>query len=306
MNIFLFLGSRRGYAVLKKLIAAKAKISGILCLIEDPHEPQYHLKISALAQQHHIPLANTLDVKPAQYADLLQKIKPDIAFAIGWRYLINKAAYSIPPKGTLIIHDSLLPKYRGFAPMNWAIINGEKETGVTLFHIADGVDSGPIIDQLATPIYLADTAQTVDERIIQLYEEIIIKNLPALAAGTAQCMQQDETLASYTCKRTPADGAINWQQSALQIYNLIRGLTHPFPGAYTTLNGKKITIWQAELPTHALNYVGSIAGRVLGKKNDMIEVLTGSGVLCLKHLQYEGEPEQAAKDMSVSVKDTFI
>jgi len=305
MKIFLFLGSRRGYAVLKKLIAANAEISAILCLIEDPHEPQYHVKICALAKEHAIPLSTTTEVKPTQYAHLLEQIKPDIAFAIGWRYLISQAAYSIPPKGTLIIHDSLLPKYRGFAPMNWAIINGEKETGVTLFHIADGVDCGPIVDQLSTPIHMEDTAQIVDERIIQLYEEIIVKNLPALQSGTAKCIPQDEALASYTCKRTPRDGEINWQNSALQTHNLIRSLTHPFPGAYTKLNGKKILIWQAQLPTHQEHYVGNIPGRVLGKRNGMIEVLTGAGVLCLGRLQYEGEEEKAAGDIAVSVKDTF-
>lgn len=305
MKIFLFLGSRRGYAVLKKLIQAKAQISGILCLIEDPHEPQFHLKICALAQEHAISLFTTAEIKPSQYADLLARIKPDIAFAIGWRYLINQAAYAIPSKGTLIIHDSLLPKYRGFAPMNWAIINGEKETGVTLFYIAEGVDCGPIVDQLSTPIYLTDTAQTVDERIIALYEEIVIKNLSALELSTAKCIQQEEILASYTCKRTPADGQINWQKSAMEIYNLIRGLSHPFPGAYTQLNGKKIWIWQAQLPVYPLHYVGNIPGRVLGKKEGMIEVLTGAGVLRLGRLQYEGEEEKDAIDMVVSVKDTF-
>ncbi len=305
MAIFLFLGSRRGYAVLKKLIAEKSNIVGILCLIEDPHEPQYHLKISALAQEHSILIFYTTDIKPSQYADLLEKIKPDIAFAIGWRYLINKAAYRIPTKGTLIIHDSLLPKYRGFAPMNWAIINGEKETGVTLFYIAEDVDCGPIVDQLSTHIDMTDTAQTVDERIIQLYEEIIIKNLAKLASGKADAVAQDEAQASYTCKRTPKDGEINWKNSAIEIYNLIRGLTHPFPGAYTVLNGKKITIWQAKLPAHPVHYVGNIPGRMVGKKNGMIEVLTGDGVLYLERLQCEGEEETNAGEMGISVKDTF-
>src|SRR5690606_525916 len=110
--------------------------------------------------------------------------------------------------------------YRGFAPMNWAMINGEQETGVTLFHIAEGVDSGPIVDQLKTDIALDDTAQTVDEKIIKLYEDIIIKNLPALASGQAKAVPQNDAIATYTCKRTPEDGEIHWQQSALQIYNL--------------------------------------------------------------------------------------
>ena len=305
MKIFLFLGSRRGHAVLKELIKTNTKIVGILCLIEDAHEEQYHLKISAIAKEQNIPISYSTEVKSSGYAALLQQIQPDIAFAIGWRYLITKEAYTIPPKGTLIIHDSLLPKYRGFAPMNWAIINGEKETGVTLFHIAEGVDSGPIIDQLSTEIHLHDTAQTVDERIIKLYGQIIIKNLPLLASTQSAGIPQNEEQATYTCKRTPEDGEIHWHHTAEQIYNLIRGLTHPFPGAYTNLHGKKIYIWGAELPEKKEVYVGSIPGRVIAKRNGGIEVLTGAGVLRLKQLQYQNEEEKNAVDIPISVKDTF-
>lgn len=305
MKIFLFLGSRRGFAVLKKLLAAQADIGGILCLVEDPHEEQYHPRVTELAKAHNIPLFYSNEVKSADYAAVLQKIKPDVAFAIGWRYLITEDAYTIPPKGTLIIHDSLLPAYRGFAPMNWAIINGETKTGVTLFHIAEGVDCGPIVDQMTTDISLQDTAATLDEKVIALYEEIIAKNLPTLASGRARSVPQDESRASYTCKRTPDDGIIDWQQSALQIYNLIRACTHPFPGAFTSLRGKQIFIWEAELPAQQDHYIGNIPGRILGKRAGMIDVLTGNGILRIKRLQFAGEAEQQAADVAVSVKDTF-
>lgn len=305
MKLFLFVGSRRGYAILKKLVDLKANIVGILCLIEDPHEEAYHPKVTAIAKQANIPISYTDQVKPAGYQALLESLAPDLAFAIGWRYLITKAAYSVPPKGTLVIHDSLLPTYRGFAPLNWAIINGETKTGVTLFHIAEGVDCGAIVDQLATDIHLHDTAKTVDERIIRLYEDIITKNLPALAQGTAKATPQDEAIATYTCKRTPEDGKINWQGSALQVYNLVRGLCEPFPGAHTTLQGKKIIIWEAALPEKVEHYVGCVPGRVLGKRDGFIDVLTGDGVIRLKRLQFVGEAQMQATDVSISVKDTF-
>jgi methionyl-tRNA formyltransferase len=291
MKIFLFVGSRRGHAVLKKLVETKAQIAGILCLVEDPHEEQYHPRVTTIANENNIPIFYSTDVKSAEYASVLKKINPDIAFAIGWRYLITKEAYSIPPKGTLI--------------MNWAMINGETKTGVTLFHIAEGVDCGPIVDQLAEEIRIDDTAKTLDERVIKLYEEIVAKNLPALASGTVKSVPQNEAEATYTCKRTPEDGEINWQQSALQIHNLIRACTHPFPGAYTVLNGKKVFIWSSELPTEKEIYVGNIPGRIIGKKNGKIEVLTGQGVLRLNRLQYAGEDEVDAKDFAISVKDTM-
>lgn len=305
MRLFLFLASRRGYAVLKRLIVENAEICGILCLIEDPHEEAFHPRITELARSKNIPIFYSDKIKSSDYVEVLKKTKPDIAFAIGWRYLINQEAYEIPLKGTLIIHDSLLPAYRGFAPMNWAIINGETKTGVTLFHIAEGVDCGPIIDQLATDIGIDDTAKTLDEKIIPLYEEIIIKNLPLLANGNIKSVPQDESRATYTCKRTPADGEINWALSALQIHHLIRACSHPFPGAFTTLQGKKIFIWEAKWMEPQDKYIGNIPGRVLGKRHGMIEVLTGQGILRLLRLQIENETEKSAEDFPISVKDTF-
>jgi methionyl-tRNA formyltransferase len=305
MKIFLFLGSRRGHAVLKRLVAAKASICGILCLVEDPHEEAFHPRVSAIAREAAIPLFYSTDVKPSGYSALLQSLEPDIAFVIGWRYLIAESACRIPAKGILVLHDSLLPEYRGFAPMNWAIINGEKQTGVTLFHIAEGIDSGPIVDQRAIPISLHDTAKTVDEKIIALYEAIIVDNLPGLADGSLKAVAQDESRASYTCKRTPEDGEIDWYKPAIQIYNLIRGLSRPFPGAYTKLNGRKVTVWHAALPGQQLRYAGNVPGRIIGKRNGAIEVLTGEGVLHLLSLQFHEEEEKSGMDVPVSVKDTF-
>jgi methionyl-tRNA formyltransferase len=305
MKIFLFLGSRRGFACLKKFIALNANICGILCLMEDSHEDQYHKKITPLAEENQIPIFYSHEIKPNNYSTILLRCQPDIAFAIGWRFIIPQKAYTIPAKGTLIIHDSLLPKYRGFAPMNWAIINGETKTGVSLFFIAEGIDCGPIVDQLETEISLTDTAQSVDEKIIMLYEKIIEKNLPRLQTGQYQAIEQNETEATYTCKRIPEDGLINWQHSAQQIHNLVRATSEPFPGAFTYWRGKRMIIWQTALPKKQLIYSGAIPGRILGKKNGYIEVLTADGVLQIQRLQLDGEEKMNAADFVISVKDTF-
>jgi methionyl-tRNA formyltransferase len=305
MNVFLFLGSRRGYAALKKLLRLQANICGILCLIEDAHETAVYPKIAELAAAQRIPIFFSNEIKSSQYEAVVASCKPDIALVIGWRFLINEKTYRLPPRGTFVLHDSLLPKYRGFAPMNWAIINGEKETGVTLFLMVDAVDAGPIVDQLKITIDLEDTAASVDEKIIGLYEQIIEKNLAHLASGNYTLAPQIEADASFTCKRVPEDGLIDWRCSALQIHHLIRGLSAPFPGAFTYFRGQRVIIWQAHLAAIQPLYVGVIPGRVLGKKNSAIEVLTGEGVLCVDRLQREGEPIQDAQEFSVSVKDTF-
>ena len=205
----------------------------------------------------------------------------------------------------MITHDSLLPNYRGFAPTNWAIINGETETGVTLFYIAEEVDAGPIVDQLKTPISLDDTIQMVDKRVIALYEKIIEKNLPLLEAGTAKATPQDEALAKFCCKRVPSDGLIDWRLSAFQIHNLIRATSQPFPGAFSFLNGVKMIIWSAQVAQDERHFIGNIPGRIIGKREGMIEVLTGDGILQIKTLQRENEEILHAKDFAISVKDTF-
>jgi len=305
MNIFLFLGSRRGYASLKKFIALQTKVCGILCLIEDEHEEAFYPKITELANAHHIPIFFSNDIKSSQYQEVVASCKPDIAFAIGWRFLINEKTYRLPLKGTLVLHDSLLPKYRGFAPMNWAIINGETETGVTLFLMVDAVDAGPIIDQLKVNIDEEDTAASLDKKIITLYEKIIEKNLDQLISGDYPLIPQNEVDATFTCKRTPEDGLIDWRMSAMQINNLIRGTSEPFPGAFTYLHGQRVIIWQAHVTKVQPVYVGVVPGRILGKKDRVIEVLTGQGVLCIDRLQVEGQPIVAAQEFAVSVKDTF-
>lgn len=315
MRLFLFLGARRGHAILAPLLAMQEKIAGILCLVEDTHEYPWHLEITAVAKAHDIPIfysharLDSLDeikqVTVQEYPKLLRQIEPDLALVIGWRYLIPQEAYEIPLKGTFVIHDSLLPRYRGFAPMNWAIINGETETGVTLFVMAKDVDSGAIVDQMTLPILPNDTAKTIDDQMILLYQKILVKNLPHLAHSSARFIPQNEHLATYTCKRIPSDGQIDWNKSATEIHNLIRGLTQPFPGAYTFLNGKKLFIWESALPEQSRKYVGNIPGRIIGKFSGMIEVLTGQGVLRLKRLQYEKEAEQASQTFVISVKDTL-
>lgn len=306
MKTFLFLGSRRGYAALKKFLQLKASICGIFCLKEDPHEEQYHEKISALAKENNIPIYFAPNLKPTEYSEILKKCEAEIAFVIGWRFLIPKEAYTLPIKGTLIIHDSLLPKYRGFSPMSWAIINGEKETGVTLFFIAETVDSGAIVDQLKTPIYLEDTVFSLDQRLIQLYEKIIEKNFTALQSGNFTTRIQNEDEATFCCKRIPEDGLINWNQPAIKIYNFIRALSQPLPGAFTYLKGKKIFIWRASLPKTQLNYVGAIPGRVIGKINEKIQVVTENNIICIEEVSIENTNKiMPAKEMIISVKDTF-
>jgi methionyl-tRNA formyltransferase len=196
-----------------------------------------------------------------------------------------------------VFHDSLLPKYRGFSPTVWAIVNGESQTGATLFEIGEEIDSGNIVDQRAVPIRKDDTIANVMEGVTQAYLDILKHNIHSLLNGSAARTPQDHSLATYTCRRLPQDNLIHWDHSTAEIYNLIRAVTYPYSGAFTYLNGRKLRIWSAEQIPEARYYVVRAPGRVVEiypEKGSV--VLTGNGSLLITKVQTEtGEPVCAAE-----------
>jgi methionyl-tRNA formyltransferase len=153
----------------------------------------------------------------------------------------------LTPKGCVGIHASLLPKYRGGAPINWAIINGEKKSGISLFYLGDGVDNGDIISQRSFPISDTDSCKEVYDKATRVSIEILKIALPKLAAGTANRIPQNESEATWFPQRNPSDGRIDWRWNGRTIYNFIRAQTKPYPGAFTYLRHEKITIWHCQL-----------------------------------------------------------
>jgi methionyl-tRNA formyltransferase len=208
--------------------------------------------------------------------------------------------------GLVVFHASLLPKYRGFAPVNWPLINGERETGVTMFYAAEEMDAGDIIDQRARTITDEDDAGTLDCWLNETVEQMLDENLPRLAAGTAPRIKQDHAQATYTIWRSPEDGRIDWRQPTRSIFNLIRGLTAPYPGAYTLLDGRKLIIWSAEIEREPRRYVGRIPGKVERLiPGAGVNVLTGDGVLRIKRVQLEGQEPQHATEVIRRLKTHF-
>ena len=307
MKIVLVAGKRHGVECLKDLIAQGHRVLAIFGRKEDPHEQvDYYTQLQNIAQAHDIPFHSQQNLNTPHCQELLQQLEPELIIVIKWRTIINKEIYSIPSKGCVILHDSLLPKYRGFAPLNWAIINGEFETGATLFFIAEEVDSGPIIAQERIPISLQHTVLEVEERIVQTYVDLLRENLPALEQGTAKADPQDETQATYTCSRTPEDGRIDWSRHALEIYNLIRALASPYPGAFAYFGRRKVFIWEADVVETQDRYMGRIAGRVIRIDPGVgVQVLTGRGIIRVKEIQLEGQPPQNAAVLVRSIRAKF-
>lgn len=298
MHIALLCATQRGRAFLEHLFqqlshcAPQAQLT-VFSFVEDPWEPRYLDDIRALAQGCGARFVETRRVEKAS-ADLPSV---DLLLAVSWRYLIPANVFQAPRLGAYVFHDSLLPQYRGFAPTVWAILNGESQTGVTLCRMAEHVDAGDIVAQQAVPIGAEETIADVMARVTQTYLNLLTENLPALLAGTVQATPQDHAAATYTCKRLPEDNRIDWTQTTASIHNLIRAVTFPYPGAYTTLDGRKLIIWAAQRCPDELAYVGRVPGRVIGVEPGVgTKVLTGDGVLLVTRVQADdGEPINASE-----------
>ena len=242
-------------------------------------------------------------ITASSYIEHLKRWQPDLILALGWYYMVPKKVRESTRLGTAGIHASALPKYRGGAPIPWAIIHGEKETGVSFFYFDDGVDTGDIIAQARFPIQLDDTCATVYEKATVASVDILREYLPQMAEGTAPCIRQDEGVATYFPQRKPEDGQIDWSWNAKNIYDFIRAQTRPYPGAFTFWGGKKITVWSAKLlePVSRSSRPGEILAVMDRQKSSGMIVGTGSHrrPIMVKEVQEEGQSEESAIDFAL-------
>lgn len=226
--------------------------------------------------------------KAVDYLKILDRWRPDLMIVLGWYSIIPQEVFDRVPMGAVAIHASLLPKYRGMAPIPWAIINGEDETGVSFFHLDKGVDSGDIIAQRSFPITNSDSCATVYKKATEHSVAILKQFLPLLASGQAPRTKQNHDEATTFPRRTPADGLINWAQHSTEIHNFIRAQTHPYPGAFTMRQGRKLTIWKASR-TEWID-PSSVPGDVKRLDQNLC-VTTSDGSILLEQCQFEGASE---------------
>ncbi|MCF0248037.1 MAG: formyltransferase [Synergistes sp.] len=282
-KIVLFAYSEVGYLCLEELIKSGANIAAVFTHEDDPDEEIWFRSVKALAEANNISVRTPkkLDENEVEY---FKSLDPDLVLSFYYRALIPKAVLDVPRLGAYNIHGALLPKYRGRACVNWAVLNGEQETGATLHVMTEEADRGDIVDREAVSIEFTDTAHDVFLKVADAARNIIARSLPLLEAGTAPREPQDESEATYFGRRRPKDGEIDWNKSAVEIYNLIRAVTHPFPGAFTEFDGKKYFIWKARpLP-------GSAEPKAIVSESPLV-VGTGSGLLEILKIQPEGGAE---------------
>jgi len=306
MRVAILCATRRGYRVLERLLTLLPTAEVIVFSFrEEPHEPPFLGEIRALTEAHGATFYEARQVGSARWRDLWETTPIDLMFTVSWRYLIPAEVYERIRLGCFVFHDSALPKYRGFAPTVWAIHNGETATGASLFRIAEGVDTGDLVAQRLLPIGVDDAIPDVMERVTLAYLDILEATLPALLTGTVTFTPQDHSAATYTCKRLAEDNRIDWTANTSAIYNLIRAVTRPYPGAFTTFEGRKLTVWGARRLNEYPHYVGRIPGRVVEvRRGEGSVVLTSDGALLLTIVQVEGDSPARADEILNALSHT--
>lgn len=277
-----------GYRCLEELLRQGARIALIFTHEDSPTEEIWFQSVRGLAEQYAIPCL-TSDINLPVNVERVRAIAPAFIFSFYYRTMITAEVLAIPRLGALNLHGSYLPRYRGRVPVNWAVINGETETGASLHYMVEKPDAGDIVDQERVEIAFSDTAEDVFGKVTDAAVAVIARAWPLLRDGKAARIPMNLAEGNYCGGRKPADGLIDWTKSALQIYNLIRGVTHPYPGAFTYLEGKKVIIWQA----WPLEGSGE-SGRILSQSPLLAG--TGRGVLEIRSLQLEGGQECSAAE----------
>jgi len=286
-----------GYHCIQELLRQGAEISLIFTHEDSATEQIWFSSVRELAEKNAIPYL-TSSINEPDNSERVRQIAPDFLLSFYYRNMIVPEVLDIPLRGALNLHGSYLPKYRGRVPVNWAVINGETETGATLHYMVAKPDAGDMVDQEKVAIEFTDTAHDVFTKVNEAAVTVIRRAWPKLVDGTADRIPMDLKAGSYFGGRKPEDGRIDWSKGAVQIYNLIRGVTHPYPGAFTGLNGEKLIIWAAT------PVIGKAEPGQVVSVNPLL-VGTGDGLLEIRALQREGCQEHEAATYSITLSDRF-
>lgn len=231
-----------GVRCLSVLLAHEVDVKLVVTHEDSPTENIWFGSVAKLARIHRIPVMTPDDPNTAELLSRLRDAQPDFIFSFYYRHMLKSSILHSATHGAYNMHGSLLPKYRGRVPVNWAIIHGERETGATLHRMTPKPDAGEIVAQAAVPILPDDTAKDVFDKVAVAAEIALDRILPALLAGNAPHVAQDLTRGNYFGGRRAEDGCIDWKNSAQQIHNLVRAVAPPYPGAFFSLKGKTVRL----------------------------------------------------------------
>jgi UDP-4-amino-4-deoxy-L-arabinose formyltransferase / UDP-glucuronic acid dehydrogenase (UDP-4-keto-hexauronic acid decarboxylating) len=289
----LFAYHEMGCACMEALLKMGAPIAAVFTHRDDSHEEIWWRSCAELAAQHGISVF--LDEKIDAASQKIGAVKPSAIYSFSYRHLIPENVLEIAPLGAFNLHPSLLPAYRGRAPVNWVLVNGERETGVTLHHMVARADAGDIVGQRAVAIDDSDNALTLYRKLVPLGVELIDELHPKIVAGTAPRRKMDIAQGSYFGRRKPEDGLIDWRWPARRIFNLVRAVTHPYPGAFCFVGGRKLMVWETKVG--AESGMRGEPGRVMRETaGGAVEIAAGEGSVIVAIAQFEGGVEGVARE----------
>jgi methionyl-tRNA formyltransferase len=291
----LFAYHEMGYACLDGLISMGTKVAALFTHSDAADEEIWWRSCSELAQAHGIPVY-TPDRLDTEWIARIAAMRPATIYSFYYRNLLPQSVLTLAPLGAYNLHGSLLPKYRGRAPVNWMIVNGERQGGVTLHHMVARADAGDIVAQRAIEITDDDDALTLYRKIVPAGASLVREYHPLIMARDAPRYQQKLEDGSYFGRRRAEDGRIDWNWPARRIFNLVRAVTHPYPGAFCFVGGRKIYVWRARIGRESGEWGRS--GVAIGNvNNEGIEIAAGSGSLVLMRAQFEGDSEATAVEV---------
>ncbi|GLU37553.1 bifunctional UDP-4-amino-4-deoxy-L-arabinose formyltransferase/UDP-glucuronic acid oxidase ArnA [Pseudomonas sp. NBRC 100443] len=268
-----------GCAGIEALLAAGYQIDAVFTHADDARENRFFGSVAQLCAQRGIPVHAPEDVNHPLWIARIHELQPQFIFSFYYRHLLGEELLACARRGTFNLHGSLLPRYRGRAPANWVLVNGESETGVTLHRMVKRADAGAIIAQQRVAIDAEDTALSLHGKLREAAGQLLGRLLPAMLEGDFVEREQDESQASYFGRRTPADGLLDWRRPAGELHNLVRAVTQPYPGAFAPVGERKLIVWQSKVVP---GNQGRPAGAVLSVEplriacgEDSLEVVAG-------------------------------
>lgn len=277
---------------LRELVKAGHEVVGV---VSQPDKPKGRGKslmptpVKEAALELGLPVYQPKKVKDPEFLEVLRKLAPEVIVVVAFGQIIPQSILDLPPYGCINVHASLLPKYRGAAPIQWAVIDGEPESGVTIMKMDTGLDTGDMITKVVVPIEKDETGGSLFDKLSEAGAKLLVDTLPSLADGTAVYEKQpEESPTPYAAMIQKQLGNIDWKRPAVEIERLIRGL-NPWPSAFTKLNGKTLKIWSAQVLDESEKDAAAIPGTILRADVQGLCVKTGQGVLNITELQLEGK-----------------
>jgi methionyl-tRNA formyltransferase len=285
----LFFGySEVGHDCLSLLLERGDNVVALITHEDNPNENIWFKTPALAAREKGVPVHTPERVGTPEWMERIAAMRPDLIISVYYRNMIGMKVLGLAPLGAFNMHGSLLPAYRGRAPINWAVLHGETRIGMTLHRMVKEPDAGNIVDQEGVDIGPRDTAEQAFRKVLPCARKVLGRQIDALLSGTARESVQDVSKATYFGGRKPEDGRIDWSKTSLQVFNLVRAVTEPYPGAFVDTGGARLMVWWAEPASPLAKSLKGRPGEVLSVSP--LVVGTGDGAIELTKVEWRGPP----------------